>query len=71
LRLLWKEEDERAGSGVGGWDIEVVDGTDIRSDGSVVLGSVRQVWRALGDGNDQVWVLVGTAEVGWADLAST
>jgi len=36
LRLLREKEDERAHAGVGRWDVEIEDGTDVGGDLAVV-----------------------------------
>jgi hypothetical protein len=69
LGLLWEEEDQRACSGVGRWDVEVEDGRDVGGDLSVIRISVCLVRIALGNRNDQVWVLVVAVEVSRAGLA--
>jgi hypothetical protein len=64
--LLGEEEDERAGAGVGGWDVEVEDGGDGGGDCAVVFCAGGLVWGGGVNWDDQVGVLVLAVEVGWA-----
>lgn len=67
--LLGEEEDERASlAGVLGLDVEVEDAAHSWGDGGEVRGTLSDRWVGRVDWHDEMWVLVSTAQVGWALL---